>query len=49
MQTPTYKAELCKFLAAGRSCPFGDKCVFAHGEHELRARPGLKKFLEIPE
>ena len=35
---PKYKSALCKsFMEQGPSaCKFGDGCVFAHGEHELR-------------
>jgi len=37
-----YKTVLCeKFLANGE-CPYGHKCQFAHGTHELRER-GEKK------
>lgn len=33
---PRYKTELCnKFRELGR-CPYGDRCRFAHGVHELR-------------
>lgn len=30
-----YKTEMCKNWDSGR-CEFGDKCVFAHGDVELR-------------
>lgn len=35
---PKYKSQLCKsFMEMGPDgCRFGDGCVFAHGEHELR-------------
>jgi len=35
---PKYKSQLCKsFMEKGAGgCRFGDACVFAHGEHELR-------------
>lgn len=36
---PKYKSQLCKnFMEKGPDgCRFGDKCVFAHGAHELRS------------
>jgi hypothetical protein len=30
------KTELCRFFNAPKGCKFGDKCNFAHGEHELK-------------
>jgi cleavage and polyadenylation specificity factor subunit 4 len=33
-----YKTSICKHFLQG-SCPFGEKCHFAHGQHELRAFP----------
>lgn len=29
------KTELCKSFMETGSCPFDDKCAFAHGDHEL--------------
>lgn len=29
------KTELCKSWVKTKSCPYGDTCAFAHGEHEL--------------
>lgn len=31
-----YKTELCRPFEENGSCKYGDKCQFAHGEHELR-------------
>ena len=31
-----YKTDLCKKFTENQSCPYGDKCQFAHGEQELR-------------
>lgn len=32
-----YKTELCRSWRDFRTCRYGSKCQFAHGEHELRA------------
>ena len=38
-EQPLLKTKLCsKFINTGH-CPYGDKCIFAHGTEELRARP----------
>ena len=33
------KKQMCKFFAKHGRCSFGDKCNFAHGAEELRAKP----------
>ena len=38
---PRYKTVLCKNFLAANKCPYGKKCQFAHGDHELRQRPEL--------
>ncbi len=30
------KTELCRFFNTEQGCVFGDKCNYAHGEHELK-------------
>ena len=37
---PRYKTVLCKKFMVNQSCPYGDKCQFAHGEQELRTFNG---------
>ena len=37
---PRYKTALCKKYLQAQSCPYGDKCQFAHGEQELRTFNG---------
>eukprot|EP00245_Coleochaete_scutata_P009545 TRINITY_DN3168_c0_g1_i1.p1 TRINITY_DN3168_c0_g1~~TRINITY_DN3168_c0_g1_i1.p1 ORF type:complete len:205 (+),score=27.37 TRINITY_DN3168_c0_g1_i1:95-709(+) len=32
-----FKTRLCNKFATPEGCKFGDKCHFAHGEHDLRA------------
>ncbi|XP_017540172.1 mRNA decay activator protein ZFP36L1b [Pygocentrus nattereri] len=32
-----YKTELCRPFEESGSCKYGDKCQFAHGQHELRS------------
>ncbi|ORX72279.1 hypothetical protein DL89DRAFT_216496, partial [Linderina pennispora] len=33
-----YKTKMCDKYQRDGECPYGIKCVFAHGEHELRSR-----------
>ena len=37
---PRYKTSLCKNFTSGQTCPYGEKCQFAHGDHELRLNTG---------
>ena len=37
---PRYKTTLCKKFSSGQTCPYGDKCQFAHGQQELRLYSG---------
>ena len=34
-QNQNYKTELCRFYSRGK-CNFGNDCIYAHGENELR-------------
>lgn len=40
-QEELYKTELCSYWINGQKCRFGKRCIFAHGQHELR-RPKRK-------
>lgn len=35
---PNFKTTLCQNYMTGLYCPFADKCQYAHGKHELRAK-----------
>ena len=38
-QNDMFKVAICKhWQKSSEGCPFGDRCHFAHGQHELRAR-----------
>lgn len=37
INTVLYKTELCSTFQRSGTCPYGSKCQFAHGEHELKA------------
>ena len=39
-----YKTEMCKTVVSGKSCRFGDSCVFAHSEQELKPRLNSDNF-----
>lgn len=39
-----YKTELCRPFQEYGYCKYGDKCQFAHGEHELRVLPRHPKY-----
>lgn len=36
VNTELYKTELCSTFQRTGSCPYGTKCQFAHGQHELK-------------
>lgn len=35
-QQELFKTELCNYWINGQKCRFGKRCIFAHGQHELR-------------
>jgi hypothetical protein len=39
-----YKTELCKNFDETGICEFGSRCIFAHGEQELRQVPQNPKY-----
>ena len=45
---PRYKTALCKKFTENQSCPYGDKCQFAHGEQELRNFNGHAQNMMYP-
>src|SRR3569833_3098021 len=38
LNDPKYKTELCKGFSNKGFCPYGNKCRFAHGKHELSGK-----------
>eukprot|EP00929_Paragymnodinium_shiwhaense_P084595 TRINITY_DN45250_c0_g1_i4.p1 TRINITY_DN45250_c0_g1~~TRINITY_DN45250_c0_g1_i4.p1 ORF type:complete len:246 (+),score=7.64 TRINITY_DN45250_c0_g1_i4:171-908(+) len=42
MATTLVKTRLCKHMSRGH-CMFGEKCHFAHSQHEITARPNFQK------
>ena len=42
--TSRYKTELCRPYQEYGFCKYGDKCQFAHGEHDLRLLPRHPKY-----
>eukprot|EP01084_Bolivina_argentea_P067569 123022_1 len=34
-----YKTRLCRHFVGGKACPYGGRCHFAHGTHEIRPVP----------
>mmetsp|Transcript_7584 Transcript_7584/g.33831 ORF Transcript_7584/g.33831 Transcript_7584/m.33831 type:complete len:148 (+) Transcript_7584:114-557(+) len=36
LKVELYKTEMCRSFVERGYCPYGEKCQFAHGEHELR-------------
>jgi hypothetical protein len=43
------KYEMCKNFKEKGICKYGEKCLFAHGEHELSRREAEIKKVEIIE
>lgn len=37
-----YKTELCKTWTRSQTCPYGEKCQYAHGYDELRESPKVR-------
>ena len=42
-KNPKYKTAPCYKFRDNKFCPLGEKCGFAHGEHEIRQLPGYAK------
>lgn len=49
-QEELYKTELCNYWINSEKCRFGKRCIFAHGQHELRMpkRKLERKRLQAP-
>jgi len=43
------KYEMCKNFKEKGICKYGEKCLFAHGEHELSRRETETKKIEVVE
>merc|ERR1719433_736877 len=43
-----YKTELCTNWMLTRNCTYGNKCNFAHGIHDLKARKRLENYKSQP-
>lgn len=37
-----YKTELCRQYGESGRCDYGEKCLFAHGKHELKSLPNYR-------
>ena len=46
--TQRYKSEICQRYMESGQCKYGEKCQFAHGEHELRVINKHPKFKTVP-
>ena len=43
-----YRTKICLYYSKGEDCKFRDKCVFAHGEKELRVLVSeIQKYFDI--
>ncbi|KAI0233958.1 hypothetical protein L0F63_001187 [Massospora cicadina] len=43
-----YKTEMCTSFAKMGTCPYFEKCKFAHGQHELKAKQRHPKYKSVP-
>ncbi|CAI4047540.1 hypothetical protein SUVZ_12G1860 [Saccharomyces uvarum] len=43
-----YKTELCESFTLKGTCPYGNKCQFAHGLNELKVKKSCKNFRTKP-
>lgn len=43
-RTYLFKTELCRNFTERGKCDYGDRCKFAHGEHDLRPRHFDRKY-----
>ena len=47
-QAPKYKTELCKTFQSTGKCPYGHKCLFAHGKNELIIKQQSQNYKKKP-
>lgn len=47
-QIPKYKTELCKTFQSTGKCPYGYKCLFAHGKNELIIKHQSQNYKKKP-
>ena len=45
---PKYKTELCKTFQSLGKCPYGHKCLFAHGKNELMVKYQPQNYKKKP-
>ena len=47
VQVPNYRTTLCQTWSTQGSCSYGDTCMYAHGNHELRVKNPASDLAEL--